>query len=83
MWAEEKPSILSVLKFDSEVEDPVRQNANGGGGKKGRHGRRVFFYYLTARSVNSPTYSANSDHSLVLLVVFGLVSVWTSQATLL
>lgn len=43
VWAEEKPSILSVLKFDSEVQDPGRQKANGGGGKQGREGRRVFF----------------------------------------
>lgn len=35
MWAEEKPSILSVLKFDSEVQDPGRQKANRGGGKDG------------------------------------------------
>ena len=46
VWAEEKPSILSVLKFDSEVQDPGRQKANGGGGKKGRAGRRRFFYLL-------------------------------------
>lgn len=39
VWAEEKPSILSVLKFDSEVQDPGRQKANGGGGKKGTDGR--------------------------------------------
>lgn len=35
VWAEEKPSILSVLKFDSEVQDPGRQKANRGGGKDG------------------------------------------------
>lgn len=34
--AEEKPRILSVLKFDSEVQDPGRQKANGGGGKADR-----------------------------------------------
>lgn len=48
-----KPSILSVLKFDSEVQDPGRQKANGGGGKKGKEGQRVFFFF-TARRVNSP-----------------------------
>lgn len=54
MWAEEKPSILSVLKFDSEVQDPGRQKANGGGGKKGRDGRSGDFFFFTARRVNSP-----------------------------
>lgn len=39
MWAEEKPSILSVLKFDSEVQDPGRQKANGGGGQTGTDGQ--------------------------------------------
>lgn len=34
--AEEKPRILSVLKFDSEVQDPGRQKANGGGGQADR-----------------------------------------------
>lgn len=46
VWAEEKPSILSVLKFDSEVQDPGRQKANGGGGKKGTDGRSGFFFLL-------------------------------------
>lgn len=36
VWAEEKPCILSVLKFDSQVLDPGRQKANGGGGQAGR-----------------------------------------------
>lgn len=36
VWAEEKPRILSVLKFDSEVQDPGRQKANGGGGQADR-----------------------------------------------
>lgn len=33
LWAEEKPCVLSVLKFDSEVLDPGGQKANGGGGR--------------------------------------------------
>lgn len=53
LWAEEKPSILSVLKFDSEVQDPRRQKANWGGGKKGREGRRFSFFFFTARRVKS------------------------------
>jgi len=28
LWAEENASILSDLKFDSEVQDPGRQKAN-------------------------------------------------------
>lgn len=52
VWAEEKPSILSVLKFDSEVQDPGRQKANGGGGKKDTDGRWGFFF--TVRRVNLP-----------------------------
>lgn len=36
VWAEEKPCILSVLKFDSEVLDPGRQKATRGGGQAGR-----------------------------------------------
>lgn len=60
VWAEEKPSILSVLKFDSEVQDPGRQKANGGGGKKGREGRRVFFFFYCEKS-KLIKYSATSD----------------------
>lgn len=33
VWAEEKPRILSVLKFDSEVQDPGRQKASGAEGE--------------------------------------------------
>lgn len=54
LWAEGNPSILSVLKFDSEVQDPGRQKANGGGGKKGREGLKRLFFFFTARRVNSP-----------------------------
>lgn len=48
VWAEEKPSILSVLKFDSEVQDPGRQKANGGGGQTDTDGQSFNV------SVNSP-----------------------------
>lgn len=46
VWAEEKPRILSVLKFDSEVQDPGRQKASEGGGKAGRDGPRKLFYFF-------------------------------------
>ncbi|MED6266336.1 hypothetical protein CHARACLAT_001099 [Characodon lateralis] len=59
VWAEEKPSILSVLKFDSELQDPGRQKANRGGGKDG--------------GVNP--HSASSDSSLQFLADIGLVVV--------
>lgn len=49
VWAEEKPCILSVLKFDSEVLDPGRQKANGGGGQAGRQTDGLF-----SVSANSP-----------------------------
>lgn len=48
--AEEKPRILSVLKFDSEVQDPGRQKANGGGGKADRQQTD----WRTSVSANSP-----------------------------
>lgn len=48
--AEEKPRILSVLKFDSEVQDPGRQKANGGGGQADRQQTD----WRTSVSANSP-----------------------------
>lgn len=63
MWAEGNPSILSVLKFDSEVQDPGRQKANGGGGKKGREGlKRLFFFFYSEKS-KLTKYSVTSDQS--------------------
>ena len=49
VWAEEKPSILSVLKFDSEVQDPGRQKANGGGGTEERQRRTEGFCFFILR----------------------------------
>ncbi|CAB1449857.1 unnamed protein product [Pleuronectes platessa] len=62
VWAEEKPRILSVLKFDSEVQDPGRQKANGGGGQKGTDGRSVVFFFYCQRSKGTK-YSAAPDQS--------------------
>lgn len=62
VWAEEKPSILSVLKFDSEVQDPGRQKAHGGGGKEGRDGRSFSLFSDCDKSKLSK-YAATYDQS--------------------
>lgn len=53
VWAEEKPCILSVLKFDSQVLDPGRQKANGGGGQAGRQQTDGRTFTVSANSPNN------------------------------
>lgn len=64
VWAEEKPCILSVLKFDSEVLDPGRQKANGGGGKAGRQETDGPFLWAQTHQITSD-WSKSVCHLLI------------------
>lgn len=45
VWAEEKPSILSGLKFDSEVQDPGRQKSKRRGREERQRRSEGFFFF--------------------------------------